>query len=246
MHKLKLIAFAACFVVLGIFFFLSFVEGDGKESAVSVAGDQYAKASLDLGAAAEMRELAMRPSPVVTKSNEVTLFSHIPTSRQGMSLEDDPFVAESVAEQQWLDRNGYPNAEQMRAYSAATDGQLEQAAANGDSLAKVTLDSRRLTQGDESAVGRLMKEGFDGSMFALSRLAAYEAGAPGGNRRLAYSITRALEMAGDTRIALARPALFGVPLQPQDQLMAERDASSIYQRITKGGSTPIRDVRPYP
>lgn len=185
-------------------------------------------------------------SPSSGEARQASLFSHLPTSRKGMPLVDDPFVAESFEEQMWLDRNGYPNAEQMLAYTNASDGQLERAAADGDKLAKVTLESRRLQQGDQSAVGRLIKDGMDGSMYAISRLAAYEAGAPAGNRQLAYTLSRVQEMAGDTRVAGSRPVMFGTPLSAEAQMTAERDALDLFKKMQSVDGKPLEDVRPYP
>lgn len=63
-------------------------------------------------------------SRIAQSANTLNPFAHLPQSRIGMALESDPFVAESSQEQQWLDRNGFPNSEQWKAYSSAPDGLL--------------------------------------------------------------------------------------------------------------------------
>lgn len=177
-----------------------------------------------------------------------SLFSHLPQSRAGLPLEDDPFVAASAAEQRWLDRNGYPNAVQWKAYSTATDAALQQAAADGDRLAAVILDGRALVKGDRRAPDRLFQAAAqDGSMFALSLLQAYMAGSPAGDPVLAYSISRVLEMKGDKRIALAREIMFRRPLTAEERMRGEADAIRLYEELKKKSSGRFGvDPRPFP
>lgn len=175
------------------------------------------------------------------------LFSHLPQSRKGMPLESDPFTAESVEEQQWLDRNGYPNAEQWVAYSSASDGMLSQAAADGDSIAAVFLDSRALANGDRDALNRLLRAGQTGSSFALSMLQAYLAGSSKGDPALAYSISRVIELKGDVRAGLARDfSPTASRLTPEQKIKAEADALSLFARMKKTAKKqPFVDPRPY-
>src|SRR5690348_7507960 len=100
-----------------------------------------------------------KPRPLATMDP----FFRVPKTRDGLPFSDDPFVAESVQEQQWLDRHGYPNAKQWAAYSTASDLVLEQAAAAGDNVADVMLAARPLSQGDTRASGKLMTAGKNGS-----------------------------------------------------------------------------------
>lgn len=178
----------------------------------------------------------------------VTLFSHLPQSRHGLPLDSDPFVAASVEEQMWLDRNGYPNAEQWVAYSSASDGLLAQAAADGDTFAAVILDSRALANGDKGAVNRLLKESQNGSTFALSMLQAYMANSPKGNPSLAYSLSRVLELKGDTRAGLARDFSSGVAnLSPAQRVKAEANALKLFEQLKETSKKqPFVDKRPFP
>lgn len=117
-------------------------------------------------------------------------FFRVPRTRNGMPLAGDQFVAESVEEQRWLDRHGYPNSQQWAAYSRASDLELEQAAAHGDSVAAVFLASHQLARGDPAASGRLMTAGMNGSSFAIHELSAYLTGARNGNPELGYALSR--------------------------------------------------------
>lgn len=129
-------------------------------------------------------------------------FPEIPKSRRGLPLENDPFLAESPAEQEWLDRNGYPNAKQWKAYSLAPDVQLLQATQAGDSVAEVMLNGRKLAAGDPSAKEELLLASVEGSGFALQIYSAYMAGSgSGGNPQTAYALSRVAEMRGDYRLA---------------------------------------------
>lgn len=174
-------------------------------------------------------------------------FAHVPASRMGMPLESDPFEAGSVEEQRWLDRNGFPNEEQFRVYSTASEGLLRAAAQSGDRLAKVELDGRLLMQGDQGAVGRLFESAEDGSLYALTKLAGYMAVSRDGSHSLAYSISRVQEIRGDTRIALARDILMRKPLDPLEKAEAEMNALKMAKELElrfRGGV--FRDPRPFP
>lgn len=172
-------------------------------------------------------------------------FPRVPKSRNGLPLAGDPFVAESPQEQAWLDRNGYPNAQQLAAYSAASDLELEQAAAHGDSVAAVELAARQLARGDPSASGKLMTAGANGSSYALSLLASYMASAGHGNPELGYALSRVLEMRGDWRAPLTRDIMFREPLSPVEKMRAEVEALKLFQQLDGGpGGQPRTDPRP--
>ena len=165
-------------------------------------------------------------------------FAHIPQTRDGMPFEDDPFIAESIEEQRWLDRNGFPNARQWAAYSQAPDGLLQQAAASGDTVAGVTLDARRLAQGEQEAAGRLMDAGRKGSLFAVSTLQAYVSSPHGGDPVLGYALGRLMEMKGDSRVAAGR-ALFPDSLSVE-QRWRGRSAGARVLRAVCGGLAGYR------
>ncbi len=151
-------------------------------------------------------------------------FPRVPKTRNGQPLENDHFVAESVQEQRWLDRNGYPNTQQWTAYSAASSLALEQAAAHGDEVAEVMLTARQLDHGDPKAAGKLMTAGMNGSSFALSMLASYLAGGRHGNPELGYAVSRVVELRGDWRAAITRDFMFNIPLTPLQKASAEGEA----------------------
>lgn len=149
-------------------------------------------------------------------------FPDLPQSRDGLPLDDDPFVATSKAEQSWLDRNGYPNAKQWAAYTHAPDLQLREAAERGDRGAKAMFAHRRLMAGDDAAVTDLLTEGARGSGFALDMLASYLASSRGGNRQTAYAISRVSEMRGNFRVAAARDLMFDTPLTNTERMQGIR------------------------
>lgn len=179
-------------------------------------------------------------------------FPEIPRSRHGLPLENDPFVAESVAEQEWLDRNGYPNAKQWEAYSLASDLQLLQAAQAGDSVAEVMLNSRRLTAGDPSAKEELLLASVEGSAFALQMYAAYMAGSgSNGNLQTAYALSRVAEMRGDYRAALGRDAMFSQKMTQMQRMQGDAEAMNTFAGMKKlreelyGSEASWVDPRPY-
>ncbi|MFC6183558.1 hypothetical protein [Pseudoxanthomonas japonensis] len=156
-------------------------------------------------------------------------------------------MAESVEEQRWLDRNGYPNAEQWKTYSMSSDSMLQLAAESGDKLAGVVLDSRALYKGDKGASDRLFHAAEDGSMFALSLLQAYMAASPNGNRELAYAISRVMEMKGDTRAALARDFSFPSALTAEERLKGEALTLQLHKQLKSNTkTTSFVDPRPFP
>ncbi len=176
-------------------------------------------------------------------------FPEVPRSRKGLALETDPFMAESVAEQEWLDRNGYPNAAQWAAYSTAGDIQLEAAALAGDETAAAMLAQRQLINGDETALERMLTAGATGNTFALELLASTMIG-PKQDPVAGYAISRVVEMRGNIRIGFHRDAMFNTPLSPMERIEAEQEAVEMYQRMLRlqrtllGDNSPLVDVRP--
>lgn len=171
-------------------------------------------------------------------------FPRVPRTRAGLSLEADPFVAESVEEQRWLDRNGYPNQKQLEAYTAASNYDLEAAVAAGDQVAAVTLASRKLPTGDAAAGAELMAHAAKGSSYALSLLAAYHAGSRNGNPSLAYSLLRLAELRGDWRAAFARSQM-PFELDSMQRATAEAEALRMFREMQQNaGSRNVIDPRP--
>lgn len=182
-----------------------------------------------------------KPRPLATMDP----FSLVPKTREGLPLDNDPFVAESPQEQRWLDRNGYPNAKQWMAYSAAPDMVLEQAATAGDGIADVMLAARQLAHGDIRASGKLMVAGMNGSSFALSLLAAYLASGKNGNPELGYAVSRVIELRGDWRAGIMRDVMFRVPLSPEQKFRAENKAAQLFNDFKAHSRVqPYVDPRP--
>jgi hypothetical protein len=174
-------------------------------------------------------------------------FFRVPKTRHGLPLEHDPFVAESVEEQRWLDRNGYPNSQQWAAYSTAPEIVLEQAAAHGDSVAEVMLAARQLSHGDPRAGGKLMTAGMNGSSFALHMLASYLISAKHGNPELGYAVSRVVELRGDWRAGITREFGFRVPLTQVQRARAEGKAFQMLDSFRRHSPVyPYVDPRPLP
>lgn len=185
--------------------------------------------------------------PAGASSHSLSPFANVPKTREGLPLDDDPYGADSPDDQRWLDRNGYPNAEQWRVYSSADDGLLRLAAESGDQVAQVFLDASLLSQGDTEAVDRLFFAAERGSAFALSMLQAYMVGSSNGNPELGYAISRVMEMKGDTRIALVRDMSFAAPLTGERKMRAEAMALQLFDQLKRNAKHhPFIDPRSYP
>lgn len=182
-----------------------------------------------------------RPRPRATRDP----FFRVAKTRDGLPIDGDPFVAESAEEQRWLDRNGYPNAEQLKEYSVAPHIVLEQAAAHGDSVAEVMLTARQLHHGDASAGGKLLAAGVNGSSYALSLLSSYLSDTKRGNPELGYAIARVVELRGDWRAGITRDLMLARPLSPLQRARAEGEAFKLLDNFRN--NSPIQPyVQPRP
>lgn len=175
----------------------------------------------------------------------------VPQTRDGMSLQAEPFIAASIDEQRWLDRNGYPNSEQLRVYSSLPDSSLAKAANEGDSVAAVMLANRGLIQGEPGAGEELLALAAAGSGYALQVHAAFLAGSSRGNPREAWAISRVEEMRGNMRLALARDAMFPQPLSQSERLQGDARALELFAMLRRlrvevnGSDEGWVDPRPY-
>ncbi|WP_230939183.1 hypothetical protein [Xanthomonas translucens] len=195
------------------------------------------------------------PSSKAVLSNDSTKkksvrhpFPEVPRTREGLSFKDDPSFAESKAEQQWLDRHGYPNEKQWEAYMLAPDALLKQAAEAGDMAAQAMLDARLLPV-DKQAQQRLIEAGAEGNLFALSMLASYQGGSSGGDPVAAYALSRVTEMRGDTRAGITRDLMITKPLSNEQRMLGEAEALRLNEAIekiyiAKHGVAPSLDKRP--
>lgn len=188
---------------------------------------------------------------IATSSRLSDPFPGVRKDRRGMSLQDDPFMPTSIEEQRWLDRNGFPNKDQLYIYTTATDEALAQAAAIGDKVAGIMLDGRKLIQGDPEAKNNLWNAAANGSGFALTTLAGFLGGSrTDGDPAEAYAISRVAEMRGDYRQALTRDMIVQKPLDPAARLEAEARAMNLFNNLTQtrrarfGPNVPTVDPRP--
>lgn len=186
-------------------------------------------------------------------SESVTIdpFSNVAKNRANLDFETDPFYPKSKEEQNWLDRHGYPNAEQWREYNAASDAQLEQAADNGDTVAETLLNSRRLYAGNESAETAMLYSAALGNTFALEMLSSSMATGKNGHDPIdGYAFSRVAEMRGNLTLGLGREALFPVRLNNQQRVEAEGRALYYFnmlseaQKEIQGANAVIVDLRP--
>lgn len=206
-------------------------EQAGSKASPSGASTGDDALSIDKGADSPASAV---PATMASTPASGDPFRHVPKTRDNLALNDDPFGAQSRAEQQWLDRNGYPNMRQVEVYPAAPDALLLQAADAGDRVARVMLDERRLRRGDPQAEADLMAAAADGSIYALNVLAGYYGQkGPQANPAKAYSLTRVMEMLGDYKVPLTRQYVVGPPLDPVRQMQAEADALGLYRSIVQ-------------
>jgi len=174
-------------------------------------------------------------------------FPNTVRTREGLRLEDAPFLPQSEAEQNWLDRHGYPNAEQFSEYQSASDAQLEQASDAGDTVAETYLNVRKLQRGDENAEAALLRASALGDSFALELLSSTLARADPVD---GFALSRVVEMRGNFAIAHARDLFFPAQLTAAERVDAENRARAYFkllseyqQEIQGKGASPF-DPRP--
>jgi len=183
-------------------------------------------------------------------SSTSMLFPGVPQNRDAMEpKDDDPFDGRSREEQRWLDEHGYPNTAQWASYSSAPDALLEQAANNGDKLARTMLDSRRLP--DRAALDQMMSSAVDGNYFALQLLATHFASTGRAGNINAYAVSRVLEMRADPSAALGREIMFSAPLTIEERMQGEAEAlrlNATFNQLYQGrtGNAFVPDYRPFP
>ena len=241
---------AVLFVSVG---YLALEKRQAAESVDGVASEASANALPKGGGAADSKQYR---APVTSRDVDDRAagqashpFSELPASRRGMPLGSDPFMAKSVAEQEWLDRNGYPNEVQWGVLTQASDLQLQQAALAGDKVAQVLLNQRKIAAGDVAAIEDTLVLGAMGSGFALEILAATLAG-PLQDPVGGYAMVRAGEMRGNYRSGPAREVLFSVPLTSLQRTEGETEALESFRQLAAirasrgGGNVPPVDPRP--
>lgn len=178
-------------------------------------------------------------------------FPYVAKSRVGLEFENDPSSPRSEQEQAWLDRHGYPNAEQWVEYNAASDDLLAQAASNGDAVAEIMLNARRLRSGDQDAETALLYSAALGNTFALEMLSStIVGGGRSGDPIDAYAFSRVAEMRGDLTLGMGREMFFPVRLDSAQRAEAEARALNYFnmlieiQREVQGENATITDPRP--
>lgn len=169
----------------------------------------------------------------VSKSAISALYAGVPRTRHGLPFADDPFGAVSLEEQQWLDRNGYPNAAEWKALNAADFAQLREAADGGDPMAATMIDHWKVFQeGDAGAVTALMQRGASGNAFALEMLVSALEGAR--TRRdpvFASAVRQMAAMRGNHALSALPDGNLSVPLTSTQRLESARRARELYQLL---------------
>jgi hypothetical protein len=181
-------------------------------------------------------------------------FPEIPKNRNHISLDEDIFGPQSKEEQNWLDRHGFPNREQLAAYATASDEVLKQAVAAGDKVAQTSLDMRKLIAGDKSAEESILKSAADdGNISGILRLAGFLGSLKSEeDAKRAYAMTRVAEMLGDNKVGLTRDFMLTTPLEQSAKMQAESDALHIFAKVVDmgkarhGANAVIVDPRPLP
>lgn len=197
-----------------------------------------------------IRTAARRSTRIAENAAEpVHPFPHVPRTREGMSLEEDPFGANSEAEQAWLDRHGYPNALQLQEYTSASDEQLLAAAEAGDEVARTLLDFREFERGSESAENALLHAGATGNSYALELLSSWHSGSEYGDPIFGHALSKVLEWQGNYQISLLRNMGMRTPLSEADRILAEAEALMIFNQFREllqemGDPSPPVDPRP--
>jgi len=243
------IAIASVLVAIVGVGILTFREGTGSDGVRAIWSPNTDGSSSDPAVASNRRGAIFEADREGASPKFRHPFPEVPQSRKGLALETDPFMAESVAEQEWLDRNGYPNAAQWAAYSTAGDIQLEAAALAGDKSAAAMFAQRQLINGDETALERMLTAGATGNTFALELLASTLVGVKK-DRVSGHALSRVAEMRGNIRTGFVREAMFSPPLSPLERVEAENEAAEMYKRMLRlqrtmlGANSPPVDMRP--
>jgi hypothetical protein len=243
------IAIASVLVVIVGVGILTFREGTGSDGVRAMWSPNTDSSSSDPTVASNRHGAISEVDREGASPKFRHPFPEVPQSRKGLALEADLFMAESVAEQEWLDRNGYPNAAQWAAYSTAGDVQLEAAALAGDKSAAAMFAQRQLINGDETALERMLTAGATGNTFALELLASTLVGVKK-DRVSGYALSRVAEMRGNIRTGFVRDAMFNTPLSPMERIEGEQEAVEMYQRMLRlqrtllGDKSPSVDMRP--
>ena len=246
LERIAIASVSVAIVVTGVLTLLDSAGSTGVRAGLTADG---ARPSLAPKAASDGRRAITETDRESASPKFRHPFPDVPQSRKGLALETELFMAESVAEQEWLDRNGYPNAAQWAAYSTAADVQLEAAALAGDKTAAAMFAQRQFIQGDETAIERMLTAGATGNTFALELLASTLIG-PKQDPVAGYAMSRVVEMRGNIRIGFHRDAMFNTPLSPMERIEGEQQAIEMYQTLLRlqrtilGNNSPAADMRP--
>lgn len=249
----KIVATAALFLAIAasIYYYLltastkdssgtEIYDNDGAKTRESISYESVEHKARKL---IELHASAVKKNNDVTKHDSAGIdkksigidpFSNVAKSRVGLAFETDPFSPKSKEEQAWLDRHGYPNAEQWREYNVASDTQLEQAALNGDVVAETLLNARLLNLGDESAETALLYSAALGNTFALEMLSSSMATGKNGLDPIdGYAFSRVAEMRGNLTLGIGREMFFPTRLNSSQRVEAEARALNYFNILTE-------------
>lgn len=115
---------------------------------------------------------AALPNNPLARAPDTTVQEHVPGS-EVLSAEHPDLLALSADEAAWLDRHGYPTAEELDALQTYDVNELESAMRNrGDPKSAALLGHRRVIEGDLSgALAAFSKGAHLGSLYARQQLA---------------------------------------------------------------------------
>lgn len=153
----------------------------------------------------------------------------------------DPLVAESPAEAQWLQRRGYPTADQIEASLATSTEELRLAAENSGVLVDKSLYGRALLRDGRyrDAVGSMVDSFVqDGNIYGLYLTSdAYMRSEELMNPPLAMAYLRLAYLAGDSKAGGVLEEKFG-QMTPPERAFADRRAADLKKNMAPDGSWP--------
>lgn len=191
------------------------------------------------------------PSQESTDVQDTNPFSLIPRSREELPLEGDPFRPVSKEDQRWLDRNGFPNAEQFRTFMKSDIENLRLAAQAGDKIAETIMNAKLLaTTGAEAAEAEaaLYYDAALGNSFALSMLSGHKTGT--GELVEGLALARVAEMRGDYSTGDGNRMMWEDSLDPVQRARIAEESRRIHalfeetRREVLGVNQPLYDPRP--
>lgn len=153
----------------------------------------------------------------------------------------DPFVAESEAEAQWLRRNGYPTQQQLSEARSLSAAQLRIRADRGN-LADKALYAEKLAEEGHPyealrALGYVVTNGSTYALYSTSNVYASKA-SPLYNPKTSRAYLRLAYLAGDSKATYALATRFPEFDSMAENLVVDKRASDLHRTFLKGRSSP--------